>query len=407
MPEATNTERGGLRQIPVLAVSTGATMATALPVFLVGAMSVQIRETLGFGQTGLGLATASFFLASALMVLAGGRISEHFGARTAMRLALLSTAVAATGMAAGAQRWLHLMLLLPLAGLGEAISQPASNLALARAIAPDRQGIAFGIKQGCIPLATLLAGLAVPVFALTVGWRWAFAVAAALAVVLIVVSVSLPTQARGSAFPGGYPRFVDAKLLVLALAAWIGGGSATTLATFFVDSAVTRGQAAGLAGLLLSVGSGLGIVARIAFGWLVDRRAGKGMLALVAVLLVGGAVGHLLLAVWPTPLGLGVAMLLGFGGGWAWPGVMLVTVVSLYPATPASATAYVQGGVFLGGITVPIIFGSLAERVDYVAAWSFSTACLLAGAAAVLWVRSARHRDHPSGERGRAWTSPR
>lgn len=47
-------------------------------------------------------------------------------------------------------------------------------------MATGRRGFAFGVKQSAVPLTAMLAGLAVPVFAVTVGWRWAFGAAAAL-----------------------------------------------------------------------------------------------------------------------------------------------------------------------------------------------------------------------------------
>src|SRR5205823_1137887 len=61
-----------------------------------------------------------------------------------------------------------------------------SNLTLARSVPAHRLGLSFGVKQAAIPLATLLAGAAVPAVALTVGWRWAYVIAAGLAVLALV-----------------------------------------------------------------------------------------------------------------------------------------------------------------------------------------------------------------------------
>ena len=56
-----------------------------------------------------------------------------------------------------------LLLLLALAGVANSIVQPAINLFMADQVPPDRQGLAFGIKQSGIPGAVLLSGLALPV----------------------------------------------------------------------------------------------------------------------------------------------------------------------------------------------------------------------------------------------------
>ena len=58
------------------------------------------------------------------------------------------------------------------------MGQLASNTSLSRQVPAGRQGLSFGVKQAAIPVSTLLAGAAVPVVALTVGWRWAFVLAA-------------------------------------------------------------------------------------------------------------------------------------------------------------------------------------------------------------------------------------
>ena len=52
--------------------------------------------------------------------------------------------------------------LLAVAGLANAVNQPAINLFMADQVPLDRQGLAFGIKQSAIPGAILVSGLALP-----------------------------------------------------------------------------------------------------------------------------------------------------------------------------------------------------------------------------------------------------
>ena len=66
------------------------------------------------------------------------------------------------------------------------MGQLASNLTLSRSVPAHRLGLSFGVKQAAIPLATLLAGAAVPAVALTVGWRWAYVIASGLAVLALL-----------------------------------------------------------------------------------------------------------------------------------------------------------------------------------------------------------------------------
>ena len=57
------------------------------------------------------------------------------------------------------------------AGWGNGVGQPASNDLIARAVSSTRHGLAYGTKQAAIPLATMVAGIAVPVVAIPLGWR--------------------------------------------------------------------------------------------------------------------------------------------------------------------------------------------------------------------------------------------
>src|SRR5579875_3373155 len=167
--------------------AVAATIPTSLPVFLTGAMAVQIRDTLHFGTTAYGVAVALYYLAAGTSSIPLGRLSERLGGLRTMRLAVLGSSVV-LGLLAGASRsWALLAVLLVAAGVVSAAMQPAANVFLVGRISPERQGLSFGIKQAAVPLATSLAGLAVPGLALTVGWRWAYAVGAAWAIATAVV----------------------------------------------------------------------------------------------------------------------------------------------------------------------------------------------------------------------------
>ncbi|WP_018333363.1 MFS transporter [Actinomycetospora chiangmaiensis] len=157
-------------------------------------------------------------------------------------------------------------------------------------------------------------------------------------------------------------------------------------------SAVDRGVSPGLAGLVLTMGSVVGLVMRVFLGWLADRRdeAGAatgrrpgGHVAVVAGCLLAGAVGLVLLAL-PRPVALVVGVVLGFGLGWSWPGLLQFAVVRLNPEAPAAATAIVQVGVYAGGFLGPVGFGLLAGTVSFTAAWLVAAAAMVLAGTGVL-----------------------
>lgn len=365
-----------------------------LPVFLTGALSVQMRDDLHFSTSGLGGAIAVFFAASALTSMPAGKMAEVLGPTRAMRIACGASGLSSLGIASVAGSWGGLALLLALGGSANAFAQPSTNLLLARTIPAHRRGLAFGLKQGAIPLATLMGGLAVPLVALTVGWRWGFAGAAVLATVAGFV---LPRLERGALqladFQEKLPK-ADVSigpLLVLGVGAGMGAASAGSLGGFLVDSGVASGLSKSAAGVLLAGGSAVNFATRMATGYAADRRSG-GHFRSVSIMLLLGAGGYALLSTGDGLLFV-LGSLIAFGAGWGWPSVFHYAVVWNNPTAPGAATGITQTGVYVGGFSGPMIFGALADRWSYGVAWNAAAVAVLAAAALVTVGRSLVRRE--------------
>lgn len=266
-----------------------------LPVFLVGGLAVQIRDELGFGTAALGIAVSLFFTTQALSSALVGRIVERVGSRRSMQVAALGSAASLLCIALFAGSRNGLIGFLVLGGLANAASQVAANLALARGVRTGRQGLAFGMKQAAIPAATLLSGLAVPLVGITIGWRWAFIGCAlgALATACTIPNTSEGAVRHHTNEPGGDMR--PMPLILLALGIGLGSAAAVPLGAFIVASGVDAGLRVESAGILLAAGGVVGIVVRLALGWLADRRS-AGHLRIVAGMLIAGTAGFVLLA---------------------------------------------------------------------------------------------------------------
>ncbi|HEY1176165.1 MAG TPA: MFS transporter [Phytomonospora sp.] len=355
--------------------ATTVTIASVIPVFLVGGLSVQISDDLGFTAAGLGAAVAANFAVSALVSTPSGRLVERYGAPVVARAAVLLSAGAMLGIAAAAWNYWSLVALLAVGATANSAGQLSSNLLLSRHIPRRRQGLLFGLKQAAIPASTLFAGVSVPLIALTVGWRWAFALAGSLALLAL-----LPLRDMGTAeAPRARKREEQGRptpaLLVIGLAAACAASAASNLSPFLADTAVSHGLSPAAAGLTLTLGSGAGLCARVGFGWLTDRRGGDGM-ALIATMLVVGAGGLALLSatsLWTLPLG----AVAGFGLGWAWPGILNFAVTHTHPQAPAAATGVTQTGVYLGGMLGPLTFGWVADGHGYSPAWLMSAGVMV------------------------------
>ncbi|HWM59811.1 MAG TPA: MFS transporter [Pseudonocardia sp.] len=352
------------------------TTVAVLPVFLTGGLAVQISRELGFDPAGLGLVVALYFLVSALASLPCGALVERFGSGATSKAAVLGAAAAMLAVGTMARSFTALLLILLGCAWCNVLGQLASNLTLARYVPASRLGLSFGIKQAAIPIATLLAGAAVPAVALTVGWRWAYLIGAVVALAALVITPrDTAGRERTVATPG---ERATAALSVIAIAAGLAAAAANALGIFLVASAVDRGIDPGTAGLTLTLGSVVGLVLRLLHGWLADRRTG-GHIAVVAGSLVLGAGGLALLAVPGTPA-LIIGTALGFGLGWAWPGLLQFAVVRLNPSAPAAATSIVQMGVYAGGFIGPVGFGYLAAHLSFPTAWAVGAVTMLVAA---------------------------
>lgn len=385
----------------ILAAATG-TVAYTLPVFLTGALAVQLTGELAFGIAGIGVGVGAFRGAAALSSVHMGRLVDRLGAIGSLRLAAGIATVASAGLALTAVDLRSMAAWLILAGSANAIGQPAANRLLHRHVPPARQGLAFGVKQAAVPSATMLAGLAVPAVALTVGWRWAFAAPGALAIALASLSAGVGSRTRLARRPPSdaaraedrrSTRLRDRRTVVLlSCALGLGMAAASTAPAFFVDAAVTTGVRPSVAGFVLAAASILTVGSRLLAGIVTDRLAG-GQLRICAGMAFVGAFGFAALASGDPAL-LVVGILVAMAGGWGFNGVFWYCLVRAYPETPGRATGAVAPGGLLGASLGPVMFGAVVERTSYAAGWTLGA--VFAVAAAVTMLLAAR-RLRPEG----------
>lgn len=362
-----------LKERPV-AVAVGYSILGVLPLFLVSAQAVQLQHELSFGRAGLGLAVTLCFAASAVAAPWLGRLVERIGPGAGLRVSASLSLSACLTMALLASRWWHVAAALVLCGLANATAQTATNLALSGGVAPDRQGVAFGAKQAAVPLASLGAGLALPVVALVAGWRAAFGAAAVLAGIALLLR---QPGARGAGRGRGAAERPRTPVLALTvLVGLLGGAVGNSIPAFAVDSAVAHGLTEHAGAAVLAAGSLVAVLVRISTGWLADRRASAGYGELAA-LTAGGAVALAALALAGANDALFVAATVAaFATGWGWPGIIYYATVRSHRATPGAATGLVLSAVYVGNVIGPVTVGFVAEHASYADAWALCAGVL-------------------------------
>ena len=331
-------------------------------------MAVELTTDLGFGPAELGMAFASYFVAMAICSTGLGRLADHWGTTLSLRLGTLGASVAAGAIGAFVVSWYTLVACLILAGTSSALTVPASNRLLVNRVHPGSLGFAFGVQQSAPPMASMLAGLAVPFIALTAGWRWAYGMAAGFGLLVVAAVGKRPTTPmRTQRLVASNQTLRDRPtLVVVGIGVGLAFAASSALLGFYVDAAVRSGTSQRTAALVFAAASLVAISVRLIAGRIVDRTS-KSSLRLCGALLIIGAFGLVLLAVERPPV-MAAGAVIGFAGAWGFPGVFWYALVRAYPEEPGRITGAMAPSVIGAGIG-PIAFGVLVVGGSYAGAW--------------------------------------
>jgi len=375
------------RAVGTIAGASLLTTLGTLPVFLLASQSVLVRQELGFGERLFGVAVGLFFASAAAAAVLGGRLADRAGRRTSTIVAGTLSAAGCLGVSLGVGSWWWLAVLMAVLGVANAACQVTANLAMARSVPAHRRGLGFGVKQSAIPTAIVLAGLAVPSVTAAWGWRSTFLLAGLASLLVVVVGVVRRPVAAISTPPSA--DVLDeppvGALLVSMAAIGLGSAAANSLGAFASSWGYEVGLSPAEAGLLMALGSVLNVAMRLVSGVLADRRHGRNLPVVAAQMLVGAAALAVVSVGEPVTYVAGVVV--AFGVGWSWPGLMLYAVVRISRDSPGTASGYVQAGAFGGGAAGPLLFGLLVDAVGYRASWLVAATVLAAAGLLVVVAR--------------------
>ena len=352
-----------------------------LPVFLVGALSLQMRQDIDITAAQFGLVASVFFLMSAVASLPLGRLTQRWGPIRSLRLAGMMAFSGYLAIGLVVKSWLGLFVWLGVVGCANAIVHPAGNLAIAQGVSTAR-GLAFGVKQAAVPMATLVAGIAVPVAALYVPWRSVF-IAVGFGTVISGLFTStiraLPAdviQQRVRA-SGQRGELAMLPLIMVAIGGGFGAAAVNAFSIFFVPAAVSIGWGEISAGRMLFVSSLLAVALRILIGALADRLHSDGIFGIVACTAVG-AFTFFTMGFSEQSAFFATVLIVGLAFGWSWQGLFQFTVAIINENQTAVATSIAQSGVWIGGVLGPLSFGAIADRYGFTVSFFIGAALQVA-----------------------------
>ncbi|MEO8079283.1 MAG: MFS transporter [Caldimonas sp.] len=326
---------------------------------------------LGVGPVAVGLYVAVLYGAAMLSSQWGAAMVRRWGPIRTSQVALV---LAAVGVLLVAVPHVGIALLgAALVGAGYGPITPSSSEILARTTPPERYALVFSLKQTGVPVGGVVAGLIVPGLVHAGGPIAAHAAIAALCLAAAALAARLrraldrlrdplaplPRLARLLA-----PiRFVMAHGILFRLAMCSLVFSAVQVCiTSYTVTLLTRDLRWTLvaAGAALAVAQVAGVVGRVLWGVVADRRQeARTVLIGLALAMIACSFAMPLFDAGSAHLGV-IALLAAYGAtGIGWNGVFLATIARVVPVE--QATAATSGSLFFtyfGVVVGPPLFGA-------------------------------------------------
>jgi len=369
------------RLLTILTASYG---AGAFGMLGISPLSPSLVEGLGLTRFQVAFLVPSIYLSGLLFSMPGGRLADRLGVRPSF---LGGLAVAAIGLlaAALAPGFLAFLVCLFVAGSGWSVVNPALGKAIMDVFPVSERGIAMGVKQMGLTLGGLVAALALPAIAATLGWRYAVGACAVVVAVPVALGwrplAAFHAGARGAAATAGESDATSwwwarrPALVVFFATGFVLGmvqGAVLSYLPLFTIQGLGFDKIG--AGLLVAASQAGGAVSRLALGAASDRwAAGRRSLWLAFTGAVGAAI-FLVYAIWPATSA-GMAGLLAFAtgvGAYGWVGIFFVISVEAGGRDQAGLLSGVAfASIVLGLLVGPPIFGLLLEGFDsYAVSWA-------------------------------------
>jgi predicted MFS family arabinose efflux permease len=361
-------------------------LAMALPtsvLYSVGAVGAQITATFGISRAALGVLPAAVFGTAAVLSLWSGGLVDRIGARAAL-LTLFGVAAGAFVLMGSATGYAGLVAAMVLSGVGQAMSNPATNLAITENLAPPDRAGAVGRKQAGVQLSALVVGLAAPLLTQLAGWRAVLLAGAPLAVAALVATAARvparPSPGRSFSWRPSRPNRFLGLLMVFLAALGCGMSAVATFTTLYGQERLH--QSPGTSAVLIAALGVAGVASRLLWSRHAAtlpllspllRRLAMGAAASAGLIWAAAGLGPA--ALWAGTIGVGATAV----GANAVTMVLIVRDGRCGPLGPASALLSL--GFFAGFVAGPIPLGAIADTFGYGPAWLAVAGLFLVAAA--------------------------
>jgi MFS family permease len=361
-----------LRVMGLIGVGHGASHFFHL---VVPALFPLIKQDLGVSYAQLGLLTTGFFVTSGIFQTVAGFLVDHFGARRILfiGLALLAGGIFLCGLAPG---YPSLLVLMCVAGMGNAVFHPADYAILGGSIERGRLGRAYGIHTLGGNLGWAAAPGSMLFLAGFVGWRGALMIGGVAGLVVLGALVSQAAyledgreQRRAAAADADAPASSIASVLfsfpvllcfayfVLLAIALIGTQNFLPAILGSLDGTPLATAGVALTAYLLASSAGT------ATGMMFADRSERQHLTLAVGLVIAAAtivavsIGNL-----GAPMLIGLLAAGGFSLGFTMPSRDLVVRQATPPGATGRVFGFVYSGLDVGSAIAPVGVGLMLDH---------------------------------------------
>ncbi|MBI3968493.1 MAG: MFS transporter [Chloroflexi bacterium] len=376
-----------------------------------------IQRDLGLTLTEVGLTSAAAQVGYALSIFLSGWVTDRAGPRFMMAAGQVLLAVA-LGLMGFSLPWLLVVFLIGVGGVGAALGNPGTTLAVVRAFSLRRRATAVGIKQTGVTIAGIGAAFGLPAISEAAGWHTAVAVLSVGVLVAAVVTYTGLPEPPADRGPKRGIAPLGTRELARNRSLWL-------VATF--ASIMVAGQYCILSYLMLYLHDGFGIpiiyagwflalvqfgglIGRVGWGIVSDRLFRGGRREVLSAAAGLGAVCLLVIGLSPSGSSwvvLPLLFLLGLSVI-GWHGVYQTLIPELVgPQSGGLAIGFVSTFSQIGPIAGPPLFGSIVDYFDsFRPAWIALAAATAVAAGLLTLLDEPRRSGRTTDDGGRPLATP-
>jgi MFS family permease len=339
----------------------------------IAALFAFIAYDFNLNVSGLGVATAGFYVGVGLFQVPGGVMAAKYGARNTAIIGVLIASIGAL-LTAFTSQFYQLVLLRFFVGVGMALFFGPGVTLVARTFRRESQGFGVGTFQSAFYVGGALGLFAWSVLADLAGWRSSLAISGGLGVLgSLLIFLTVPRDQLTSNFVirmADLRKLLSNRWLVLLSLELFGFGSGTilisTFMVYYLEQSLKLSPT--LAGIIGSLAPLCGIAASPVFGMLYDKtRNARLLLFFLGVAL---AIAIAVVAVGDVFSAIGSALVAGLCSGSFTVGYLAARESNAASAEYESlAVSWVNTIQMLAGFWSPVMFSLLVMSFGYAFSW--------------------------------------